>query len=482
MSAPGRHGGDGPAVARALGLDPGSLLDLSQNLNPFAPDVAGLAARHLDELRHYPDPAAATRLLAEAMGVDPARLALTNGAAEAIDLVAGEIGGRVLSEPEFGLYPRGDSGPVWRSDPHSPSGRLAGAGEVADVWDEAFYPLATGRWTAGRSGTVVGSLTKTFACPGLRLGYLIADDVERFVRRQPRWSVGSLALALLADLLGRADLADWAAAVATARRDLVELLESRGFEVEASDAPWVLVHAPVLRESLAPHGVLVRDCASFGLDGMARIAVPDAAGLQRLAAALEAAGDADRTANARGEIDLARSRRAATVREAARQAESAPRPESNGATPERLPDVAAIIFDVGDTLVHAAAPGTPVAALRAEPIGEAVSELRRLGERYRLGALTDTSVMTGEQVREALATCGLADLLEVIVTSVDVGAEKPDPRGLRAVMQRLGVTPERTLFVGDADVDEGAAVAAGTHFVRAGGGQSPGEPVDRFLR
>ena len=400
------------------------MLDLSQNLNPFAPDVATLAARHACALRRYPDPAAATRLLADAMGVDPDRVALTNGAAEAIDLVAREIGGRVLSEPEFGLHPRGDSGPVWRSDPHSPSGRLAGAGEVADVWDEAFYPLATGRWTAGRSGAVVGSLTKTFACPGLRLGYLIADDVERFVRRQPQWSVGSLAVAF----------------------------------------------------------VLVRDCASFGLDGMARIAVPDAAGLQRLAAALEAAGDADRTANARGEIDLARSRRAATVREAAGQAASAPRPESNGATPERLPDVAAIIFDVGDTLVHAAAPGTPVAALRAEPIGEAVSELRRLGERYRLGALTDTSVMTGEQVREALGTCGLADLLEVIVTSVDVGAEKPDPRGLRAAMRRLGVTPERTLFVGDADVDEGAAVAAGTHFVRAGGGRSPGEPVDRFLR
>ncbi|MCY3925080.1 MAG: hypothetical protein OXG52_06165 [bacterium] len=115
----GRHGGDGPAVARALGLDPGSLLDLSQNLNPFAPDVATLAALHLGELRRYPDPAAASRLLAGAMGVDPARLVLTNGAAEAIGLVAGEIGGRVQSEPEFGLHPRGDAGPVWRSDPHN---------------------------------------------------------------------------------------------------------------------------------------------------------------------------------------------------------------------------------------------------------------------------------------------------------------------------------------------------------------------------
>lgn len=68
------------------------------------------------------------------------------------------------------------------------------------------------------------------------------------------------------------------------------------------------------------------------------------------------------------------------------------------------------------------------------------------------------------------------------MTSVDVGAEKPDPNGLQLVMQYLGVTPERTLFVGDSDVDEGAAAAAGTHFVRAGGGRSPGEVIERFLR
>lgn len=280
-------------MARALGLDPDSLLDLSQNLNPFAPDVAGLAARHLRELRCYPDPAAATRLLAEAIGVDADRLLLTNGAAEAISLVAAEIGGQVWSEPEFGLHPRGDSGPVWRSDPHNPSGHLAGPHETADVWDEAFYPLATGRWTAGRSGIAVGSLTKTFACPGLRLGYVIADDAARFGRRQPQWSVGSLALALLADLLERADLAGWASAVASARRDLVELLETRGLKVQAADAPWVLVPAPGLREALAPHGVLVRDCAGFGLDGTARVAVPDASGLARLAAALDRADHAD---------------------------------------------------------------------------------------------------------------------------------------------------------------------------------------------
>ena len=270
-------------------MDADSLLNLSQNLNPFAPDVAGPAAGHLGELPRYPDPAAATRLLAEAMGVDADRLVLTNGAAEAISLVAAEIGGKVWSEPEFGLHPRGDSGPVWRSDPHNPSGRLAGPHETADVWDEAFYPLATGRWTAGRSGTAVGSLTKTFACPGLRLGYLIAGDVQRFARRQPQWSVGSLALAMLADLLEHADLPGWATAIATAREELGGVFERRGFKVRAADAPWVLVQAPGLREALAPHGVLVRDCAGFGLDGTARIAVTDATGLERPAAALDRA-------------------------------------------------------------------------------------------------------------------------------------------------------------------------------------------------
>ncbi len=57
------------------------------------------------------------------MGVEEGRLLLTNGGAEAIALVAAEIGGRV-DEPEFALYPRGD-GPLWRSNPHSPSGLLA---------------------------------------------------------------------------------------------------------------------------------------------------------------------------------------------------------------------------------------------------------------------------------------------------------------------------------------------------------------------
>lgn len=285
---PGPHGGDGAAVAASLGLDPAQVLDLSVTLNPFAPDLAPLLVRHAHTVARYPDPTSATRALADTIGVDPARLLITNGGSEAITIVAQELGGSVASEPEFSLLPRSPAGPVWRSDPHSPSGRLAARSEVAGVWDEAFYALATGRWTAGRDGAVVvGSLTKVFACPGLRLGYVIADDAERFTRHRSQWSVGSLALAVLGDLLEVAELPGWARAIADHRRGLAALLSQHGLVSASSDAPWLLVKAPGLRERLAPHGVIVRDCTSFGLPHHARIAVPDEQGLARLAIALD---------------------------------------------------------------------------------------------------------------------------------------------------------------------------------------------------
>jgi histidinol-phosphate/aromatic aminotransferase/cobyric acid decarboxylase-like protein len=273
-----------------LGVDPGAVLDLSASLNPVAPDGAELVGKHLDALARYPDPDEATTALAAAMGVDPGRLLLTNGGAEAIALVAAEVGGGVASEPEFSLHPRSAAGPRWRSNPNNPLGTLAGPHDHADVWDEAFYPLATGEWTADRPGIVVGSLTKLFACPGLRIGYVLADDVARFRRRQPEWSVNGLACAALPDLLATADLPGWAAQVRQLRMQLTDMLTRRGLDVSAGEGNWVLCHAPGLRDRLAHHGVLVRDCASFGMPEHARMAVPDDAGRQRLEEALCAAG------------------------------------------------------------------------------------------------------------------------------------------------------------------------------------------------
>lgn len=284
---PGPHGGDGVAVARALGIDPVDVLDLSLSLNPFAADVTAIAARHLDSISRYPDGRDARAALADAMAVDRQRLVLTNGGSEAISLVAGVLGGTVAAEPEFSLHPRGGDGPRWRSNPNNPTGRLASATETAEVWDEAFFPLAAGSWTRGdEAAVVVGSLTKLFACPGLRLGYVLADDADRLTAAQPAWPVGGIGLALLPELLATADLVGWRRRIARRRSELVDLLAEHSLAADAADAPWVLVQAPGLRERLAPRGVVVRDCTSFGLPGTVRIAVPDDHGLARLEEAL----------------------------------------------------------------------------------------------------------------------------------------------------------------------------------------------------
>jgi histidinol-phosphate/aromatic aminotransferase/cobyric acid decarboxylase-like protein len=282
----GAHGGDGERVARALGLEPADMLDLSQSLNPVAHDPRPIVSAHLDALGRYPDPTRAHRALAVAMDVDPEQLLLTNGGAEAIALVAHELGGSVV-EPEFSLHPRGD-GPRWRSNPHSPSGLLAANNEHADVWDEAFYPLATGRWTRGDGTVVVGSLTKVLACPGLRVGYVLAEPplVRLISERQPAWSLNGLACAALPDLLAALDLEHDARAITSLREMMRTVLANHGLMARPSDANWLLVEQPGLREALAPHGILVRDCASFGLEGIARIAVADERGLRRLDTAL----------------------------------------------------------------------------------------------------------------------------------------------------------------------------------------------------
>jgi histidinol-phosphate/aromatic aminotransferase/cobyric acid decarboxylase-like protein len=292
---PGAHGGDGARVAAALGIAPADVLDLSASLNPFAPDVVRLAALRLDALGRYPDVEAAEARLAEALDVHDGRLVLTAGGAQAIALLADHLGAGWVDEPDFGLYRRHlpsarPGAPRWRSDPHNPSGHLAGPEERATVWDEAFLPLAAGTWTRARPGWALGSLTKAFACPGLRLGYAIApdgDEADALRGRRPAWAVGGLACALVDDLAARADAAGWTAACAGARDDLVAVLAGHGWSAEAADAPWVLVAgATGLRAALARQAVVVRDCTSFGLPAHVRIAVPDADGLARLDRAL----------------------------------------------------------------------------------------------------------------------------------------------------------------------------------------------------
>ncbi len=136
---------------------------------------------------------------------------------------------------------------------------------------------------------MVGSLTKVFACPGLRVGYVLADPsfIELLRRRQPEWSLNGLAAAALPELLDELDLAGAASAISVLRAQLRDVLEDHGLVTRPSDANWLLVEYAGLREALAPSGIIVRDCTSFGLPGVTRIAVPDESGLERLRSALD---------------------------------------------------------------------------------------------------------------------------------------------------------------------------------------------------
>jgi histidinol-phosphate/aromatic aminotransferase/cobyric acid decarboxylase-like protein len=298
IPAPSDHGDDVARVAAALGVDPSCVLDLAQTLNPVAPDVTLFAQRHLRNLVRYPDTAVAVSALAAALGYDDDRVVLTNGGAEAIALVAAELHSGWVDEPDFSLYRRhleivDPNAGRWRSNPHNPTGRLAAPDERSAVWDEAFWPITTGSWTrrdADNGAIVIGSLTKLFACPGLRLGYVIAPNAafaEAIRRRQPRWSVNGIAASLVPELIDGADLVGWSTRVRQLRKATVSALVDRGLEVESGDAPWVLVRRPGLRDDLASRGVLVRDCASFGLQNTFRIATPRPDDLPRLLEAID---------------------------------------------------------------------------------------------------------------------------------------------------------------------------------------------------
>ena len=103
----------------------------------------------------------------------------------------------------------------------------------------------------------------------------------------------------------------------------------------------------------------------------------------------------------------------------------------------------AFLFDIGGTLVAEAPPNRPVAELNPEVRPGVVELLRRLAEHHRIGAVTNTSTMRELDVRKLLEPVGLNELLEVLVTSVDVGAAKPDCTG-RPSARHFGKPPSRT--------------------------------------
>jgi pyrophosphatase PpaX len=113
---------------------------------------------------------------------------------------------------------------------------------------------------------------------------------------------------------------------------------------------------------------------------------------------------------------------------------------------------------------------------------EALALARRRGLR--------TGMLTGKGRRSTLITLdalGITPLFDTVVTGDEAPAPKPDPGGLLLALGRLGVPPERAVYIGDSLADGGAARAAGARFAAAlwdplaSIGRAP-EPPDYTLR
>lgn len=136
------------------------------------------------------------------------------------------------------------------------------------------------------------SMTKEYALAGLRLGYAIAPApvIDALSRAQPPWSINAAAQA--------AGLAAWqdkghlrrARQVVQEAVDYLQFhLAALGYHVYPTAANFFLVevgNAPALRQTLLPLGVVVRDCSSFGLPSLIRLAARPLPDCERLIQAM----------------------------------------------------------------------------------------------------------------------------------------------------------------------------------------------------
>jgi len=85
-----------------------------------------------------------------------------------------------------------------------------------------------------------------------------------------------------------------------------------------------------------------------------------------------------------------------------------------------------------------------------------LDQLKTMGVRVAVVSNWDYSL------HRVLGMFGLHERFELVLASLEEGVEKPDPRLFEICLDRLGVSPDRALHVGDDPIDDlGGATAAG---------------------
>lgn len=281
----------------------------------YGADLSGLNAHlcnRISSITNYPEPEPYTleRKLAETYYLSPESVCVTNGATEAIYLIAQTFRGTnsAILVPTFSEYADAcrmhghqitsiynlDHIPenvrmVWICNPNNPTGivwdkmqltkLIQSHPQVCFIIDQAYEYFTLKELFSPKeiiqfdNVIQLHSMTKRFAIPGLRLGYITASVglIQRLRTNRMPWSVNQLAIEAGLYLLEH-DIPyhiDIQAYLAETNR-LKEALESTGvIDVWATDTHYMLARlrfgkAKALKDFLAnEHGFLIREASNF---------------------------------------------------------------------------------------------------------------------------------------------------------------------------------------------------------------------------
>lgn len=253
-------------------------------------------------VRSYPEPSAASleQMIARECGINPDEVLVTSGAVDAIYLIAQAYrheGTCHILQPTFreyedacrvfGYQQSNEGALCWLCNPNNPTGDVMAVEDVLALAglhrllivdqsyeDYTMAPLLQPADVVGQDNIILlHSMTKRYAVPGLRLGYVTASSaIIRRLREQYRpWAINALSLEAGKWLVerGKTAIPDLPSYLAETQRLRTMLNGIEGIETIDTQTNFFLctiasATAAQLKEYLArEHGILIRDASNF---------------------------------------------------------------------------------------------------------------------------------------------------------------------------------------------------------------------------
>ncbi len=284
------------------------LLDFSASLNPYPPEWLGEMFERAKEVSNrYPYYEKLEENLSELIGEE---VTVTTGITEALYLIGIlALRGRkvVIPEHTYGEYERaarifgakvvkGPNEPeklaelverdsvVFFCNPNNPDGRFYRTKELKPlldavedknallVLDEAFIDFVKKPESpSGENVVKLRTFTKSYGLPGIRVGYVLGFS-EAFKSVRMPWSIGSTGVAFLEFLL-KDNFEHLRKTMPLIWREKERMERALGVKSDANFFIKRVGDAKKAVEYLKRRGILVRDCASFGLPEYIRFSV-----------------------------------------------------------------------------------------------------------------------------------------------------------------------------------------------------------------